>query len=833
MDPNTPQQPVSGPQPGYPQTGYPTSSYPPQYYPPQHNLLDEDNLDIKRYISLFISNWYWFAVSLFIALTLAYSINRYSKKIYSASSTLLIKTEQRGGLSGNIASVVPGGDIFTSQQNLKNEMGILRSYSLNLRVMMGLRDFHIVYVKVGRRGIAETYLYKSSPFVVLFDTLAYKPNGRIDIEILSNDSYRISLDDGLDFKQEMKFGDRFTKYGYDFAIVSREPGSIVFDENSSNKYYFYFTSPGSLAGEYSSKLSVAPIEEDASIVTLYVTGLVQEQEVDYLNELMRVYINYGLENKNATADSTLHFIDDQIKIIADSLKDAEGKMENFRKLNNFFDISREGSLIQTRLENLEIEKSSFELQLQYYKYLEEYIKDRSLSGTIISPSVMGITDQVLLRLVSELSDIKSEKEKLNVNVKQGQPAFDLLSSQTEEVLKALMENIRNGIAGINLSIDDSKKKIAAVDTLINKLPTTERQFINIQRRFDLNNTVYTYLLEKRAESGIAKASNLPDNRIIDKASSPGPIKPRTKNNLRLAIIIGLIFPMGAIVFIDYFNDKVMDKSDIEKRTRVPVIGYISHCETKDEIPVVAKPGSALAESFRSVRTAIKYFIKKDEVAVIAVSSTISSEGKTFISSNLAAITAMLGKKVLLIGLDLRKPRINKVFESEGRAGMSTYLIGNCEYEDIIRPTRVENLFYAPSGPIPPNPAELIETDRMGQFIEKAKKEYDYIFIDTPPIAIVTDALLLSEYVDVNVFIVRQRYSSCNTLELIEQLNKKGEMKSMTIVMNDINLSGYYGYGIRYGYSSGYGYTYGSNYYSKGYYKRYGGKSKAHGYYTEE
>jgi tyrosine-protein kinase Etk/Wzc len=277
----------------------------------------------------------------------------------------------------------------------------------------------------------------------------------------------------------------------------------------------------------------------------------------------------------------------------------------------------------------------------------------------------------------------------------------------------------------------------------------------------------------------------------------------------------------------------MDKNDIEKRTRVPVIGYISHCDTKTEIPVVAKPGSALAESFRSVRTAIKYFIRKDEVAVIAISSTISAEGKTFISSNLAAITALLGKKVLLVGLDLRKPRINKIFEFEGSPGMSTYLIGNCEYEDIIMKTRVENLFYTPSGPIPPNPAELIETDRMRQFIEKAKAEFDYIFIDTPPIAIVTDALLLATYVDVNLFIVRQRYSSCNTLELIEQLNKKGEMKNMTIVMNDINLSGYYGYGIRYGYSEGYGYVYGSNYYSKGYYKRYGGKSKAHGYYTEE
>jgi len=838
MDPNISQQPFnqqpnSGQPAGYPNSGYPMSSYPPQYYPPQHNLLDDDNLDIKRYISLFVSNWYWFAASLFIALKLAYSINRYSQKIFSASSTMLIKTDMGGGINSNMASVIPGGDIFRSQQNLKNEMGILRSFSLNYRVMLGLEDFHIVYVKVGRRGIVESYLYKSSPFVVKVDSLTYKPGGKVEIEILDEDRYIIKLNDGLDFKKTMMFGEPFREHGFDFTLIPRNPGGSIYYKNGSNRYYFYFTSPGALAAGYRSKLAVYPIEEEASIVTLAVTGLVPQQEVDYLNELMRVYINYGLENKNATADSTLTFIDRQISIIADSLMQAEGRMENFRKLNDFFDISREGSLIQSRMADLEREKSGFELQLQYYNYLEDYLKNKNLSGTIISPSVMGITDQALLRLLTELSTFRSEKEKLNMNLEPGQPAFGLMEMQEAEVIKALEENINNGIAGLNLSIKESNKRIASVDSLINKLPTTEKQFINIQREFDLNNTVYTYLLEKRAESGIAKASNLPDNRIIDYASSGGPIRPKTKNNYILALIFGFAFPVVSIALIDYFNDKVMDKSDIEKRTRVPVIGYISHCDTINEIPVVSKPGSALAESFRSVRTAIKYFIRKDEVAVIAVSSTISSEGKTFISSNLASITAMLGKKVLLIGLDLRKPRINKIFESEGKAGMSTYLIGNCEYEDIIRKTQVENLYYAPSGPIPPNPAELIETDRMKEFIDKAKAEFDYIFIDTPPIAIVTDALLLSEYVDVNLFIVRQRYSSCNTLELIEQLYKKGEMKSMTIVMNDINLSGYYGYGIRYGYSSGYGYTYGSNYYSKGYYKRYGGKSKTHGYYTEE
>jgi tyrosine-protein kinase Etk/Wzc len=367
---------------------------------------------------------------------------------------------------------------------------------------------------------------------------------------------------------------------------------------------------------------------------------------------------------------------------------------------------------------------------------------------------------------------------------------------------------------------------------INRLPSTEKTFVTIQRQFDLNNTIYTYLLEKRAESGIARASTLPDNRIIDSPQLKGLVKPKTRKNLMIALVLGLLIPGVVIALIDFFNNRVIDKKDVTLKTKVPVIGYISHSESKNEIVVVENPGSALAESFRSLRTSLKYFANANEVMVITVSSTVSSEGKTFISINLAAIMAMLGKKVLLIGLDLRKPRINRILEFDKSPGMSSYLIGNCEYSEIIKETQIENLYYVPSGPTPPNPAELIEKELLSTFMDRAKKDFDYIIIDTPPVAIVTDALLVARFADVNLFIVRQRYSSCNTLELIEQLHNHGQLKNMAIVLNDISLSGYYGYGLRYGYRSGYGYSYGTSYYGSNYYGKYDKQDKAHGYYKE-
>jgi len=805
-------------------------------YSPRPSFPDDDNIDIKRYLSLFISNWYWFAIALFIALTVSYGINRYSQPVYSVSSTLLIKDDQLGNMNNSTASVIPGGDIFRSQQNLKNEMGILKSFSLNYRVMKKLKDFQVVYVGVGRRNIVESIMYNTCPFKVVYDSIGQEPKGvKVNITILSEQKYSIEIDGDYNIETNENFGEQFSQKGFKFKIEWRNPNNRVFNKDKSNKYYFYFTYPGYLASEYRAKLAVAPIEKDASLVTLSVSGFVKEQEADYLNKLMDEYLKYGLDNKNQTADSTIKFIDLQLKLILKDLSDAEINMEKFRLQNSFIDISREGTIIQNKLEKFENEKATFELELLYYKYLSEYLNSKNNGGTIISPSVMGITDQVLIKLVNDLSAFQKETELIGFNIKGEQPAVVLMFKQMEETREALKENVRNGISGLNMSIAESDRKISEVEAEISRLPSTERQLIDIQRKFDLNNTVYNYLLEKRSESGIAKASNVSDNRIIDNASlfSTAQIKPKTRINFIIAIILGFILPMTAIVLIDFLNDRVIDKKDIERRTRVPVIGYISHSEGKYEVAVVEKPRSSLAESFRSVRTAIKYFVKENEVAVIAVSSTVSSEGKTFISINLAAIIAMLGKKVLLIGLDLRKPRINKVFEFEESPGMSTFLSGNCDYEEIIKGTQIKNLFYAPSGPIPPNPAELIETEQMKKFILRAKKEFDYIIIDTPPIAIVTDTLLLAPYVNVNLFIVRQRYTSRNTLELIEQLYSRGELKNMAVIINDISLSGYYGYGMRYGYTHGYGYSYGYNYYGSNYYGRYGYSDKSNGYYTEE
>lgn len=804
-----------------------------------YNLLphpDDESIDVRRYISLFISNWYWFALALFISLTLAYGVNRYSEKIYTVSSTVLIKDDKLGSEIQMAETFMPGSNIYRNQQNLQNEIGILKSFSLNYRVINSLPDFHVSYTGIGRRNIVESKLYNNTcPFKVFSDSLRYQPTGvKVLITIISDKKYSLEINNDYKIDKELEFGQRFTEKGFNFTVNLRDPERFKIDDKTSNKYYFYFEKPENLASYYSGKLNIEPIDKDASLVRLSVSGSIAEQEADYLNRLMDFYILQGVEVKNRIADSTIKFISKQRDSISAKLSAAEDMLRNFKNVNKLIDVSKEGAFIQDQLIKYGNEKVSLELQQKYYEYLVNYLNSKNESGDIISPSIMGVTDQQLGILVQELASLQRQKKQLTMNLSENQVPVVLIEGGIENARSALAENVDNSLNVVRNSISDVEKRISMVELEISKLPGTEIKMINIQRTFDLNNTIYTFLLEKQAEAGIARASNVSDNRIIDRAESFNSIliRPKSKRNYLFAFLFGLSIPALLISIIYKFNNKIIDKEDIIKRTNVPVIGFISHNDSSKEIPVYDKPGSVFSESFRSVRTYLRYFIKETEHPIIAITSTITSEGKTFISINLAAVYALLGKKVLLMGLDMRKPRIHKVLDIHNNEGMSEYLSGNCNYDEVIQKTSIENLYYAASGPVPPNPAELIEGGNMKSFIEKARKEFDAIIIDTPPVAIVSDALLISNYVDINIFVIRQRYSSKNTLDLIEEYYQSGKLKNIGLIINDVSLSGYYGYGLRYGYSMGYGYTYGSSYYGEYGNRKYGYIDKEHTYYNE-
>jgi capsular exopolysaccharide synthesis family protein len=341
--------------------------------------------------------------------------------------------------------------------------------------------------------------------------------------------------------------------------------------------------------------------------------------------------------------------------------------------------------------------------------------------------------------------------------------------------------------------------------------------------------MYTYLQEKRAEAAIAQASNIADNKILDYALAQNAtmLKPKKSLNYLIGLMAGLAIPFIILLLLDFLNDKIVDLKEISKKTRVPVIGTLGHNRYQSELMVLDKPKSTLTESFRGLRTNLQYLLREPDKKVISVSSTIVGEGKTFTAVNLAAIIAVTGKKALLIGLDLRKPRLHRLVGYTGSIGISTYLIGQNDEKEIVFPSLVDNLFFAPSGPIPPNPAELLGSNRMEEFIIWAKNNFDFIVIDSPPVAIVSDAFLIARFTDANLFVLRFGYSSKEVLSLLNDIYKHHEIRNLAIVVNDFQPKR--GYGYSYGYTYSYGYSYGYGY-KHGYgYGTYTGS----GYYSDE
>jgi len=800
-----------------------------------------DDIDLMRYVSLFISNWLWIAAALFIALGTAYIFNRYSQRVYNVRSTLMIKEQQATGAIANMDQIF-AGNVYNPYPNLDDEVAIIQSYTLNRRVIDDLPETQIAYIPVGRYGIQGQRTYGTSPFVLKkLDTR--QPGGvQMTIRFAANETYTVDIDeDGLkdgepgretrnkkdSGNREYNPGETFSQQGFNFTVERRDSARAI---PEGSRWLVWFESPEQLTNSFRSSLKVDAVEDYASVFTLSYEGYSPQQGVDYLNTLMNLYMLQGTEWKSRAADKTIDFIEAQLGLISDSLRLAESTMENFRLNNRFVDLTLEGSLVLQKLEKLEGEKNVIDMQMQYYEYLLDYLDARNVNESIILPSVMGVTDQVLVKLVTDFASLQQQRKQAAFTANEKSAQVELMDKEMNDARAALKENVRSAISQLKISLDNVKGRIAAVDREMGRLPGTERRLIGIQRKFDLNNSVYTYLLERRAEAGIAKASQITDNRIIDDAmvQNSSRVKPKEMKNYLTALLLGLLVPMVLIVIFDLMNNKIIGKHDIERLTKTPIIGYISHSDYHVEDPVAEKPGSTLAESFRAVRTSLAFYTGQTKCPVVIISSPVSGEGKTFVSVNLATIISMMNKKVLIIGLDLRKPRVHTILNAGNGHGMSQYLSGNATFGEVIVPTQLNNLWFAPAGPVPPNPAELIGSPRMAEFIAQARNEFDTIIVDTPPVGIVTDALLLSQLADVTLFVVRQRYTTRGSVQLLDEIFRKGEMPNVALLVNDISVSGYYGYGLRYGYSLGYGHRYydPGNYYSRG-----GGKNS--GYYTND
>jgi len=449
------------------------------------------------------------------------------------------------------------------------------------------------------------------------------------------------------------------------------------------------------------------------------------------------------------------------------------------------------------------------MRLNYYRNLRSYITSAVAMKQVVAPSVMGITDMALNSMVLKLSELYSRRDALSYSVQDKNPALLMLDNDIKSTRSSLAENLTNLETNTLTDNKNLKTRIEEVSQSLAQLPKTEQQLINIKRRFDVNNELYTYLLTKRAEAAITRASNVADAQIVDTArlETARIIGPDKGNNLLIGLISGLGLPLIIILLLDFFNDTIRSREEIERTTSIPIVGMIGHNLYDKEFAVTEHPRSAISESFRGLRTNLQYILREKEQNVIGVHSAIPGEGKSFISLNLACIMAMNNKKVLLVAVDMRKPRLNLIFGMDHRQdGLSTFLIGKNQFSEIVYPTLLENLSFVSSGPIPPNPAELLENGSFEQFIAEARVAFDFVILDNPPVSIITDGIISGRYCDTNLFLLRQGYSHKAQIKFIDQLAAKDTMQRICIVLNDFEAASYR-YGRKYGYNGRYG-TYG-------------------------
>lgn len=767
--------------------------------------------DVKRILYHAWRYWYVVVGCVMVSIFVAFLVNRYSTRVYSIKGSIILKESEE--VSG--AELLYNNPLVKFYRNYQNELYIITSNPLIERTVAELGLEKTLY-KIGKLKKSEIY---RKPFEVeIVRNVGDVPfDFYLHFESSEGDKFSISYEkDEKSVDQIVGFGEIVDLDGIHVRVS--KVGASKVESDFTGEYQFVYRRNFDVAQDYISRLKTEWAEEGSGVIILSITGSNTEKEEDFLRALISNYQAIDLERKNVAASNAIHFINEQLRVITDSLNEAERQLALFKNQNIVTDLNSEAIRLYQKMEGLEVQTTDLLIRDRYYNHLKEYITSKVADmDQAILPSSVGINDPILSELVSKMIEIQTELKLYDSKLRH--PLVSTKLRQMDELRNDILESVKNQRSIDRIKLDFLKQGITEIEKQLRALPQAERQLVNIKRNYALSESIYTFLLQKRAEAGITKASNTTDVVVVNPPKAIDVISPNLLRNYALSIMLGVILPFGFFAGREIFNTKVQSREDVEKLTAIPFIGGIGHKRDRHYLEVLQRPKSAISESFRALRSNLYFFLNGKEKGVFLITSSISGEGKTFTSINLASVFALSGKQVLIVGADMRRPKIFSDFELSNDTGLSSYLAGISPFSDVIQKTQFENLHLVSGGPVPPNPSELILTSAMDEFLETAKKKYDFIFIDSPPLALVTDAFALASKVDHTLFIVRQNYTQKSFLAAIDDFYVNRRITSVSIVLNDIYKSGPgYGYGYNYGYDYGYGYGYGRKKLNGGYYE---------------
>ena len=707
------------------------------------------SLDLLVILPLVLKNWYWFIIGIVIALLGARWYLSHTLPVYLTSATILVNERDEKTLVDN-SELLQGLGLPGGMKNLQNQIMILKSRALTENTLRELPFEIEYYFKTVRNQLP---IYPQIPIKVVSDQEIPLPkDSEFSISFLDNNKFIIeSKADFFPFQKTASFGDTISVQGGSFIVECLDEKWL--NANKARKLYFVIYSRSRLTSSYCNRLNVDLVSREGSILRISLEGTNSAKDVDFLNKHIEGFQAISLNKKNSEAQRRIQFIDDQLAGVSDSLKLTENSLQQFRSSHKVMDLSAQGQSIIEQATLLENEKARLNLEANYYDYLADYL-DKEISGEVpIVPITMGITDPGLTRLVNELAELQGQMSARGAGEKN--PLQRNLEQRIRTTKDALRETL-NGLKRANsLARSENQEQINKANSQASALPVTERQLLGFERKFKVTDELYTFLLETRSEQEMQRASNRADSEVIDPADARFStlVSPNRAMVTLIGLFIGFALPL-LVIYLGLLFNKKLKEEDIKRMTDIPVVGYIPRNKEKSNIVVLDYPNSSIAEAFRLIRSRMQFFTKETKSPVILITSTMPEDGKTFTAINLASAYSLLGKKTVLVGFDLRKPKIFDDFNLSNEKGVSTWLIGKDSFEDIIQETTFNNLTVISAGPIPPNPSELIALEKTSELLRLLKAHFDYIIINSSPIGLVSDTFHLTSISDACLLVVR-------------------------------------------------------------------------------
>ncbi len=735
--------------------------------------------------------WISIAVAVVLAFIGAFVYMRYTTPRYKVLAKVLIKSEQKGTRGTLFEEIGVGGN----SNNIENEVEIFKSRLLMTRVVQDLH-LNLQYYVPGK--IVTTSLYNDAPFRVapLFEDSSISSSSTYELKIVNKNSFEI-------------FAGKKKITGNLGDTITLPIGRVVIEKNLSaghmydgtEKFVVVIEALETIVDRCIGALTVELLNKQVSIINLSYEDVLPQRGEDIINKLIQVYTETNIYDKTQVAEGTLEFIKTRLADVGIELTGVEKEFEGFKRNNKIIDVETQTKILQNNTNENSKELTEKEVQLRVLESLDKYLKDNNNVRRVM-PATLIAQDMTLTNVMTEYNTLQAQRQKMLLSYTENSPYIAALDNQLKDLRSAMQNYIVSLKHGYEVSVNELKMREGAIDNRLSQVPEKERIFLEYARQQQIKQELYLFLLKKREETAISKSATVSNLKVVDPAKRiSAPVSPVKAKVYLMALIIGLIIPGIRVAAKELLNNKVRSKSEIERNTLIPILGEIIH-HTDDNIVVVKKDSKTIvSEQFRALRTNLQFLMEGDGKKVIMLTSSMSGEGKSFISINLASALSLSEKKVVLLELDLRKPKIAQHLNLKDEEGFSNYIVGNLSLDNIIAPSGISNnLFVICSGPIPPSPAELLMLPKLQQFFDELKSRFDYIIIDSAPIGLVTDAQLLNKYTDTVLYVVRQQYTYKQQVKAADGLYRSQKLSNMNLVINDtkLNQTGSYG-----GYNSGY------------------------------